>query len=192
MRTILLFLFTVTLASAEMSTRISAHVGRLVQFPAECRLEFDGKGGARIVHWAVPGVAQPTLDQLPTEEQAATWQASQRTLPEQFPNGVAVPIPDQAGHWMLIQPVADGEPIISLQISDSPIDPATWKARKDAAHARYLAAKAALKAEQDALKVQIADLKGKLDTATTDIAAAKTKLDTTIADVTVLKTKAKP
>jgi hypothetical protein len=46
------------------------------------------------------------------------------TMPQQFPTGVAVP--DEQGNWQLLTAVANGEPVISLQISASPIDPQTW------------------------------------------------------------------
>jgi hypothetical protein len=58
-------------------------------------------------------------------------------MPAQFPTGVAVPIPDAAGHFMLLQPTADGAAVIAIKISDSPIDAAEWKARKDAALAAH-------------------------------------------------------
>jgi hypothetical protein len=70
-------------------------------------------------------------------------------MPAQFPTGVAVPIPDAEGHFMLLQPTADGAAVIAIQISDSPIDAAAWKARKDAALARIAAQKATLAADLD-------------------------------------------
>jgi hypothetical protein len=97
---------------------------------------------------SIPGKLQGVLT---NESAAVAWQAEQAALaaaqaaaaasnaavqaamPQQFPTGIAVPVPDANGHFMLLQPQADGEPIVGIQISDSPINPATWQARKAAA-----------------------------------------------------------
>lgn len=91
-----------------------------------------------------------------TVSMAWQWWQGQLTMPAQFPHGVAVPVPEATGHWMLLYPLADGEPVVALQISDSPVDPSTWRARRDAALARYNAhrgreLKAAVEAAVDAV-----------------------------------------
>lgn len=73
------------------------------------------------------------LAQAAADAAAASNAAVQAAMPQQFPTGVAVPVPDANGHFMLLQPQSDGEPIVGIQISDSPINPATWQARKAAA-----------------------------------------------------------
>jgi len=135
--------------------------------------------------WIERAAAEPWATkgwQVKTDQQRADYLAAQQaaadaatveaallaTLPVQFATGIAVPIPNESGHWMLIHPVADGEPVIALQVSNSPLDPAKFKQLKAAALARYQAAKAADKTERDELKAKLAAVES-------DVAAIKAK-----------------
>ena len=92
-------------------------------------------------------------------EQAAA--EAQAALPTVFETGIAVL--DADGHHMEFVPVADGEPPLAIQISDSPLDKATRDAKVAAKLAEFAAAKAERKAlkdrELDDLKAAIASAK---------------------------------
>jgi len=91
-------------------------------------------------------------------EQAAA--EAQAALPTVFETGIAVL--DADGHHMEFVPVADGEPPLAIQISDSPLD----KATRDAKVAAKLAKLAAAKAERKALKDrELDDLKAAIASA---------------------------
>ena len=113
-----------------------------------------------------------------TEQETADWQAAQdaaalaaaeaaaqaeaqAALPTVFETGIAVL--DADGHHMEFVPVADGEPPLAIQISDSPLDKATRDAKVAAKLAEFAAAKAERKAlkdrELDDLKAAIASAK---------------------------------
>jgi hypothetical protein len=82
------------------------------------------------------------------------------SLPTVFETGIAVL--DADGHHMEFVPVADGEPPLAIQISDSPLD----KATRDAKVAAKLAELAAAKAERKALKDrELDDLKAAIASA---------------------------
>jgi hypothetical protein len=68
---------------------------------------------------------------------AAAEAALLASMPAQFPTGVAVPVPDSAGQWFVLEPVADGEPVVALTASNSPLSPTEWVSIKAAAKARY-------------------------------------------------------
>ena len=93
--------------------------------------------------------------------EAAAQAEAQAALPTVFENGVAVL--DADGHHMEFVPVADGEPPLAIQISDSPLDKATRDAKVAAKLAEFAAAKAERKAlkdrELDDLKAAIASAK---------------------------------
>ena len=86
---------------------------------------------------------------------------AQAALPTVFETGIAVL--DADGHHMEFVPVADGEPPLAIQISDSPLDKATRDAKVAAKLAEFAAAKAKRKAlkdrELDDLKAAIASAK---------------------------------
>ena len=85
---------------------------------------------------------------------------AQAALPTVFETGIAVL--DADGHHMEFVPVADGEPPLAIQISDSPLD----KATRDAKVAAKLAELAAAKAERKALKDrELDDLKAAIASA---------------------------
>jgi len=105
--------------------------------------------------WSAEELAQIAADAAAAAAQAALTAA----MPAQFATGVAVPIPDQAGAWMLLQPVADGEPIVALAVSASPIDPVDWATRKAARLAAYEARKTA----RDAVRLDVAAQAGQAE-----------------------------
>lgn len=57
--------------------------------------------------------------------------------PMQAKNGIAVPIPDQAGSWYVLQPTTNGA-VVALSVSGSPIG-SDWQTRKETALAAYQA-----------------------------------------------------
>ncbi len=81
---------------------------------------------------------RPTPGEIAAAQSNAAAQAS---MPTPMPNGVAVQ--DAASHWCEIVPVANSTDVIAVQISNSPLDPATRKAMKDAAMAAHYAAQGA-------------------------------------------------
>ena len=93
--------------------------------------------------------------------EAAAQAEAQAALPTVFETGIAVL--DADGHHMEFVPVADGEPPLAIQISDSPLDKATRDAKVAAKLAEFAAAKAERKAlkdrELDDLKAAIASAK---------------------------------
>ena len=92
--------------------------------------------------------------------EAAAQAEAQAALPTVFETGIAVL--DADGHHMEFVPVADGEPPLAIQISDSPLD----KATRDAKVAAKLAELAAAKAERKALKDrELDDLKAAIASA---------------------------
>jgi len=92
--------------------------------------------------------------------EAAAQAEAQAALPTVFETGIAVL--DADGHHMEFVPVADGEPPLAIQISDSPLD----KATRDAKVAAKLAKLAAAKAERKALKDrELDDLKAAIASA---------------------------
>lgn len=97
----------------------------------------------------------------PAKVNAAAVEAeAQAALPTVFETGIAVV--DSEGHHMEFISVADGEPPLSIQISDSPLD----KTTRDAKVAAKLAEVAAAKAEREALKDrEFDDLKAAIATA---------------------------
>lgn len=112
-----------------------------------------------------PPVRCMTAQELADREAArAAEQAdaeAQAALPTVFETGIAVL--DADGHHMEFVPVADGEPPLAIQISDSPLDKATRDAKVAAKLAEFAAAKAERKAlkdrELDDLKAAIASAK---------------------------------
>ena len=110
------------------------------------------------------GWAYASPERIAAEEAAqAAAQAeaeAQAALPTVFETGIAVL--DADGHHMEFVPIADGEPPLAIQISDSPLD----KATRDAKVAAKLAELAAAKAERKALKDrELDDLKAAIASA---------------------------
>ena len=128
--------------------------------------------GATWAHIVADGgreaTAQETADWQAAQDAAAIAAAeaaaqaeAQAALPTVFETGIAVL--DADGHHMEFVPVADGEPPLAIQISDSPLDKATRDAKVAAKLAEFAAAKAERKAlkdrELDDLKAAIASAK---------------------------------
>jgi len=63
-------------------------------------------------------------------DEAATAAALEALIPAQFPTGVAVQDENDPTHWHKLAVVADE--VVPVQISNSPVDPAAWKAIYDA------------------------------------------------------------
>jgi len=128
--------------------------------------EYDCAAADTILDYdAVPPFRCMTAQELADRESArAAEQAAaeaQAALPTVFETGIAVL--DADGHHMEFVPVADGEPPLAIQISDSPLDKATRDAKVAAKLAEFAAAKAERKAlkdrELDDLKAAIASAK---------------------------------
>jgi hypothetical protein len=104
--------------------------------------------------------AQELADREAARAAAAAAAEAAASLPTVFETGIAVL--DADGHHMEFVPVADGEPPLAIQISDSPLD----KATRDAKVAAKLAELAAAKAERKALKDrELDDLKAAIASA---------------------------
>lgn len=148
-------------------------VGRVWNPPAETLLangwesfEYGGVPGDAVLDYSAPvavrDMTQAEIDARAAAAEAAAAEAeAQAALPTVFETGIAVL--DADGHHMEFVPVADGEPPLAIQISDSPLDKATRDAKVAAKLAELAAAKAECKAlkdrELDDLKAAIASAK---------------------------------
>lgn len=110
---------------------------------------YDCDPSACVVDWNAPvkvrckTAQEIESDALAAAEQAAASEAAMG-LPDVFENGVAVV--DEQGHHIELVPLADGEPVVGIQISNSPLDPAV----RDQMKAEKLAEIKASKAAKDA------------------------------------------
>ena len=133
--------------------------GRLIFNPSWSHILADGGREATVQETADWQAAQDAAALAAAE--AAAQAEAQAALPTVFETGIAVL--DADGHHMEFVPVADGEPPLAIQISDSPLDKATRDAKVAAKLAEFAAAKAERKAlkdrELDDLKAAIASAK---------------------------------
>ena len=133
--------------------------GRLIFNPSWSHILADGGREATSQETADWQAAQDAAAIAAAE--AAAQAEAQAALPTVFETGIAVL--DADGHHMEFVPVADGEPPLAIQISDSPLDKATRDAKVAAKLAEFAAAKAERKAlkdrELDDLKAAIASAK---------------------------------
>ena len=133
--------------------------GRLIFNPSWSHILADGGREATAQETADWQAAQDAAAIAAAE--AAAQAEAQAALPTVFETGIAVL--DADGHHMEFVPVADGEPPLAIQISDSPLDKATRDAKVAAKLAEFAAAKAERKAlkdrELDDLKAAIASAK---------------------------------
>ena len=133
--------------------------GRLIFNPSWSHILADGGREATAQETADWQAAQDAAALAAAE--AAAQAEAQAALPTVFETGIAVL--DADGHHMEFVPVADGEPPLAIQISDSPLDKATRDAKVAAKLAEFAAAKAERKAlkdrELDDLKAAIASAK---------------------------------
>ena len=133
--------------------------GRLIFNPSWSHILADGGREATSQETADWQAAQDAAALAAAE--AAAQAEAQAALPTVFETGIAVL--DADGHHMEFVPVADGEPPLAIQISDSPLDKATRDAKVAAKLAEFAAAKAERKAlkdrELDDLKAAIASAK---------------------------------
>ena len=137
----------------------AAEDGRLIFNPSWSHILADGGREATAQETADWQAAQAAAALAAAE--AAAQAEAQAALPTVFETGIAVL--DADGHHMEFVPVADGEPPLAIQISDSPLDKATRDAKVAAKLAEFAAAKAERKAlkdrELDDLKAAIASAK---------------------------------
>lgn len=116
-------------------------------------------------------------------------QPPQPPLPAQFPDGVAVPLPNR--QWVLIEPIADGEPPVTLVISHSPIG-ADWQELRRQGRAKYAEKKAAAEAEAAALKEKLAAVEAKATVAETKLQAVELDVAKAKADIVGIKDTKNP
>ncbi len=136
---------------AARPTRIETPAGVVTVASDEWLIEAHG--------WRL-ATPQEIADRAAAAEAAAAEAEAQAALPTVFETGIAVL--DADGHHMEFVPVADGEPPLAIQISDSPLD----KATRDAKVAAKLEEAAAAKAERKALKYrELDDLKAAIASA---------------------------
>lgn len=89
--------------------------------------------------YAVP--SQTQIDSYTAAQAAAQAEAeAQASLPETFPNGIAVR--DDNGHWVELVPSGDTLPVLGYQVSNSPLSKNEHDAMKTARKADTAALKA--------------------------------------------------
>ena len=168
-------LFTIlALAATAANAQYVDRLGNYLTSPpspyaaADGRLIFNPRWSHILADGGREATAQETADWQAAQDAAAIAAAeaaaqaeAQAALPTVFETGIAVL--DADGHHMEFVPVADGEPPLAIQISDSPLDKATRDAKVAAKLAEFAAAKAERKAlkdrELDDLKAAIASAK---------------------------------
>ena len=168
-------LFTIlALAATAANAQYVDRIGNYLTSPpspyaaADGRLIFNPSWSHILADGGREATAQETADWQAAQDAAAIAAAeaaaqaeAQAALPTVFETGIAVL--DADGHHMEFVPVADGEPPLAIQISDSPLDKATRDAKVAAKLAEFAAAKAERKAlkdrELDDLKAAIASAK---------------------------------
>lgn len=143
----------------------------------------------RVVTFDPPGIRCKTADELSAEAQAAADAAAPaaeiEALPRTFDTGIAVK--DDDGHYVELVP--QGQDVVAVQISNSPLDPATRRAMKQAAVAaertRRQEWRAANLALRGSLTNNVADVEAIRDglTATSTAAQVRSALIATVREL---------
>ena len=182
-----IILFAATLsAGAQYTNTITGELASVLPNP----LWLGGwKSPPSAADYDAAGWAALTAEQIAAAAQAAAEAAAQaaeiEALPRTFDTGIAVK--DDAGHYVELVP--EGQDVVAVQISNSPLDPATRRAMKQAAVAserqRRQGWRAANLAMRSSLTNNIADVEAIRDglTATSTTAQVRSALIATVREL---------